>query len=68
VTTCVYDNPETMARECWQDGKLICQYQYRTLPPFARNPIPKEHLFFGANIGPWETGQMVGDAGAMKSL
>ena len=67
MTVCTYDNPATMARECWQDGKLLCHYAAELLPPFAKEPIPGEHFFFGANIGPWKLGQMVGDADAMSS-
>ena len=58
---CVYDNPATMSRECWQDGKLLCSYSFNVLPPFADKPIPAKHYFFGANIGPWKTGQLVGN-------
>ena len=28
---------------------------------------PTRHFFFGANIGPWKLGQMVGDAVAMTA-
>ena len=65
VRTCTYDNPATMARECWQDGRLLCHYSYQLLPPFAKEPIPAKHFFFGANVGPWKLGQMVGDADAI---
>jgi len=65
---CTYDNPATMARECWQDGKLLCSYSaklflLRPLP--GDHPIPSGFFFFGANIGPWETGQLWGDAAAI---
>lgn len=63
---CVYDNPATMARECWQNGKLMLHYSMTILPPQSKNPIPSEHFFFGANIGPWKEGQLVGDADAME--
>ena len=65
VAVCTYDNPATWARECWQDGKILCHYAARLLPPFAKRPIPGHLFFFGANIGPWETGQMVGDPSAI---
>jgi len=67
MAVCIYDNPATMARECWQSGKLLCHYQFQLLPPLAKEPIPAEKLFFGANIGPWKIGQMVGDAEAMSA-
>ena len=55
-----YDNPSTGCRECWQDGQLICHYSAELLltKPF---PIPPELFFFGANIGDWKPGQIVGD-------
>jgi hypothetical protein len=56
-----------MARECWQDGTLLCHYSAELLPPYARHSIPGELFFFGANIGPWITGQLIGDPEAMAS-
>lgn len=68
---CTYDNPATMARECWQDGQLICHYTMEALMRkpnnWERQPIPREYLFFGANIGDWATGQCVGDLAAMNT-
>lgn len=64
MSVCTYDNPVTMARECWQDGKLLCKYDSKLffIEPF---PIPAENFFFGANIGPWKTEQLVGDKEAI---
>ncbi len=67
MAVCTYDNPNTFARECWQDGVLIAKYSANILPPFSRMPIPQEHFFFGANIGEWKTGQLFGDAAAMTN-
>ena len=67
MSVCTYDNPTTMNRECWQDGKMICHYAFNLLPPFAREPIPANLFFFGANTGEWEMGKLVGDAEAMSS-
>lgn len=71
MAVCTYDNPNTMARECWQDGRLVCKYDatllLRKLLPAERQPVPSKHLFFGANIGDWKTGQLVGDASAMPN-
>lgn len=67
MAVCTYDNPATMARECWQDGKLICHYEFQLLQPFAKDPIPEKLFFFGANIGAWKPGQMVGDTSAMSN-
>jgi hypothetical protein len=64
VKVCTYDNPSTMARECWQGGKLLCHYSASLF--LMRKKIPAEHFFFGANIGPWKTGQLVGDSDAMS--
>lgn len=62
---CTYDNPTTMARECWQNGELLCHYQAQLffIEPF---PIPADKFFFGANIGEWKTGQLCGDIKAMS--
>lgn len=61
----VYDNPATMRRECWQDGTVIwsCAFDLFYMEPF---PIPPRNFFFGANIGPWKKGQMVGDPEALN--
>lgn len=65
IKVCTYDNPATMARECWQDGSLLCHYQMNLF--FLKNfTIPSEHFFFGANIGDWKTGQIVGDKSAIQ--
>jgi len=61
---CTYDNPATMSRECWQDGKLLCAYKMQLF--FAKGDIPSRLFFFGANIGPWVAGQMTGDGRAMS--
>lgn len=64
MACCTCDNPKTMARECWQDGRLLCKYDASLL--LSRPPIPREYLFFGANTGPWKEGQLCGDPAAMK--
>ena len=61
MLVCVYDNPATMSRECWQDGKLLCLYTAEVI-----GTVPGEYYFFGANIGPWVTGQLVGNPKAME--
>lgn len=67
MAVCTYDNPKTWVRECWRDGRLICAYSYALLQPFAREPIPGKHFFFGANVGPWQEGHLWGDAAAMPA-
>ncbi len=63
MACCTYDNPATMARECWQDGKLICHYQQILFD--IPEPIPTEYYFFGANIGAWKEGQLIGSKEAL---
>lgn len=64
MNTCTYDNPATMHRECWVDGKLKCSYSFKLF--FQKEPIPGEYFFFGANVGDWKTGQLFGDIKAME--
>lgn len=61
MSVCVYDNPATWCRECWQDGKLIYSYNWQVL-----DLNPPIRLFFGANVGPWQEGRLVGDKQAME--
>lgn len=63
MTVCTYDNPATMRRECWQDGRLIHAYD-SALYALMVWPVPARAYFFGANIGDWKAGQMVGDPSA----
>lgn len=65
MSVCTYDNPATMRRECWQDGKLLCSY-CAMLYALKKFPVPAELYFFGANIGDWKEGQLVGDKSAME--
>ena len=64
MAVCTYDNPATMSRECWQDGELLCHYS-ASLFALKDWPVPERLFFFGANIGDWKTGQLVGDRTAM---
>lgn len=67
MKTLTYDNPASMQRECWQDGRLLCAYAAELFPPFAKKQtIPGRLLFFGANVGEWKTGQALGDMAAMR--
>lgn len=71
MAVCVYDNPNTFFREVWQDGKLVCAYSahllLRKLAAWETQPIPGDKLHFGANIGNWREGQLIGDASAVRS-
>ena len=60
MKTAVYDNPSTMCRESWQDCKLLYRYYFAAL-----EEIPSYLYFFGANIGKWKAGQIIGDVGAI---
>lgn len=64
MPVCTFDNPATMARECWSDGRMICRYQANLffIDPF---PVTADRFFFGANIGNWKTGQLHGDIEAL---
>jgi len=59
MKTFVHDNPATMRRECWQNGRIVCSYSWQVLPPFAKTSIPSSLFFFGANIGKFIPGQRI---------
>ena len=63
MASCTYDNPDTFSRECWQDGRLLCSYSAKILQ--SKGFEGSAQFFFGANIGPWRTGQMIGDRDAV---
>lgn len=65
IKCCVYDNPRTMARECWQDGKLIVAYSMVTVLQIGQWPPPPKMFHMGANVGDWCTGQLIGDCDEM---
>lgn len=64
MSVCVYDNPDTMRRESWQDRQLIVAYSASLLCSKSFKG-DGNRFFFGSNIGPWKAGQLVGDRGAM---
>lgn len=65
MKVCVYDNPSNMQREAWQDGVKIW-YCDSAMFLLRNIPDPRKWLFFGANKGPWKTGQLYGDPDAMN--
>ncbi len=67
MSVCAYDNPITMNRECWQNGKMICHYSCNILRPYSDKPFPRDLFFFGANTGNWEPGKLIGDKNAMNN-
>lgn len=52
MTRCVYDNPRKWRRETWSNGELLSACSWRVA---------------GGDCGPWNPGQIVGDASAMPS-
>ena len=64
MVICVYDNPATMMRECWTNGELQAAYAAK-LYAYHTWPVPAFAYHFGANIGDWKAGQLVGDIAAM---
>lgn len=53
---CVYDNPFTMARENWQNGRVLVSV--------SSTLIDQK----GSNRYPWEDGHVDGDVRAMKPV
>ena len=64
VRVCTYDNPVTAMRECWRDGQLQAAYTAK-LYALKKWPVGPAAHHFGANIGDWKEGQLVGDRAAM---
>ena len=62
---CVYDNPETMRREAWRDGKLVC---FATADLLLSKGFKGDDKFdFRLNCGPWKKGAFwVGGETAMR--
>ena len=58
MKVCTYDNPATMQREYWQDGKLLRAYSFEVLPLLTKDPVTGE--------GPWYSGWLVGEPEAME--
>lgn len=59
VPECVYDNPATMSRELYLDGKLVEAYSAELL-------VSKEpHIGDVLGAGNWNPGQLIGDVRAL---
>lgn len=65
IKVCVFDNPATMRRECWQDGILQASYDWMTFEATGKFP-PSRLIHIGASIGRWKKGHFWGDKQAMK--
>ena len=61
---CIYDNPDTMAREAWRDGKLLGHTTSALLLTKGFRGGSWWPFYF--NIGDWEPGQIIGDATARE--
>jgi len=60
---CVYDNPITMRRECWQNKKLIYFISYEF---FYLKEFPRINVHVGINLlGDWKEGQYFGNKSAI---
>jgi len=66
IKTCTYDNPVTLQRECYHNGKLIYAYAAKCLPPYTKT-LPGELFFFGSNVEDWVPGQIIGDARSLSN-
>jgi hypothetical protein len=49
MTVCVFDNPTTMLREAWQDGKVIAHISERLM--YTKGFNGYKTMFFGLNVG-----------------
>lgn len=62
-----YDNPATQCRECWANGKIVASYKMPLLEAAGHWPPPPRRFFFGANVGPWVEGQIIGNPAAIAT-
>lgn len=53
-----------MRRECWENGKIVYSIDAFALVQKGGTGFP---IFFGANVGPWKTGQIIGNPKAMDN-
>lgn len=60
-----YDNPDTMDREAWQDGRLVAKVSARLL--LSKDFRGDRSMFFGLNAGDWNPGQLLGSREAIPT-
>lgn len=65
MTAAVYDNPATMRREAWQDGRLVCDVSAAQLE--TRGWEGHRRFPFMLNVGYWSAGQLIGDRAALSA-
>lgn len=63
MSVCVYDNPASMTREGWQDGKLLMSVSANVLETKGYRESGK--IPWILNIGEWKPGQISGDIEAI---
>lgn len=66
MKVCVYDNPATMAREAWKDGRLVGHTQAVLL--CSKGFRGNRYWPFIFNVGPWKPGQVCGDKSACTDI
>ena len=69
MAICCYDNPKTMAREFWRDGRLIFSTPHRMCAePTAVGwqSLIGSQLPADVHLGHWQAGQLAGDKSAIK--
>lgn len=49
MSVCVYDNPNTMRREAWQDGTCIAHITMEQM--YVKGFDGSPTMFFGLNVG-----------------
>lgn len=62
MSSCVYDNPATMSREFYGDGKMICAYAAELLCSEEMHAMRLTNIF---GAGDWNSGQLIGDIRAL---
>lgn len=66
MKTCTYDNPATMQREAWQDGRLVAAISADLMHTKGFNGHPRMHM--GLNVGrDFIPGEIHGDPSAIPA-
>lgn len=62
---CVYDNPDTMRRELWNAGELVCDYSAELL---FLNESNKSRSKILNDALAWKSGNIIGNANAIDEI
>lgn len=65
MTVCVYDKPDTMAREHWENGKLLYNIKLHPIVAVVDKFVPPEYYIFDEDIRDWNPGQIIGNPEAI---